>query len=200
MVGSMRLIAVRHAETEWNLAGREMGQLDSPLTARGREQAESLARRLNGVRIDALYTSDLGRAVETAAFVARLCGQAPRIEPGLRERHMGVLQGLTRTEFRARHPALCESHDRLGYFDRIPDGESATERRDRSVRVLSAIAARHPDETVVAITHGGFLGGFLEFVIELPFGGSRQFGNAHASLSYFEHSASGWRLDRWNDI
>lgn len=85
----MRLIAVRHAETEWNVAGREMGQLDSPLTAQGRLQAQAVARRLAGMHFDELYTSDLGRAIETAAWITHTCGKPARIDAGLRERHMG---------------------------------------------------------------------------------------------------------------
>ena len=194
----MRLIAVRHAETEWNLAGREMGQLDSPLTERGLAQSEALARRLATIPVDELYTSDLGRAIETAACITRTCGKFAHIDRGLRERHMGVLQGLTPAEMNARYTKIRAEYERVGFYNQIPDGESAVERRDRSVQVLSAIAARHPNRTVIAVTHGGLLAAFLEFVLELPFGGSRGFAKSHASLNRFECSASGWRLDIWN--
>src|SRR5690348_10772063 len=99
---SMRLIAVRHGETEWNVAGREMGHLDSPLTERGRQQAEAVASRLAGLSLAALYSSDLGRAVATARCISRCCGQDVRVDVGLRERHMGVLQGLTSVEIAER--------------------------------------------------------------------------------------------------
>ncbi len=196
----MRLIAIRHAETEWNRVGREMGQLDSPLSERGVAQAEALARRLATIPFDHFYSSDLGRAVATAERISQMCDKPARLDAGLRERHMGAVQGLTGLEMQARYPEICEAHARAGFYEQIPGGESAIERRDRSIRVLSEIASRHPDSTVAVVTHAGFLAGFLEFVLDLPFGGARAYATSHASLNHFEHSASGWRLDTWNDV
>jgi probable phosphoglycerate mutase len=196
----MRLIAVRHGETEWNRERREMGQLDSPLTERGLLQADALAVRLARVRFEHVYSSDLPRAITTAKCIADRRQKSVRLDQGLRERHMGVLQGLTVVEMRDRHPTVMQAYDRVGFFDAIPGGESAEERRDRSVRVLSALADLHPDDTVVVVTHGGFLMGFFEFVLDLPLGGGRRFRRDHASFNSFEHGADGWRLETWNDV
>lgn len=111
-----------------------------------------------------------------------------------------MLQGLTSSELQIRHPELRNAYRRVGFFDQIPGGETALARRDRSVRVLSAVASRHPDATVVVVTHGGFLAGFLEYVLDIPSSEARRFAKAHARLNYFEYSAVGWRLDRWNDV
>jgi probable phosphoglycerate mutase len=197
----MRLIAVRHGETEWNRERREMGHLDSPLTARGVEQANALARRLRTIAFDALYSSDLGRAIQTAECIASACPKRVSREAGLRERHMGVLQGLTTDESRAHHPSIHAAYARDGFFDTIPDGESARDRRDRSARVCAELAARHPDAMVVAVTHAGFLTGFLESVLDLPPGSGRRFAKHHASFNVFEwRGEAGWRLETWNDI
>ena len=90
-----RVLAVRHGETSWNIAGRMQGHLDSDLDASGRAQADALGRRLAGQTIHHLYASDLGRAVETAQRIAVSTGHRFALEPGLRERHLGLFQGLT---------------------------------------------------------------------------------------------------------
>ena len=90
-----RFCLVRHGETAWNAEGRLQGQIDIPLNAAGRAQAEATAARLAAHRFDALYSSDLSRALETAAPAATLLGLQTRPTPSLRERQFGGFQGLT---------------------------------------------------------------------------------------------------------
>jgi 2,3-bisphosphoglycerate-dependent phosphoglycerate mutase len=194
------LIAVRHGETEWNLQRREMGQLDSVLTQRGVQQAEAIGRRLSGVPFHALYSSDLGRAVQTAEIIGALCQKDVRLDSGLRERHMGLLQGLTWEEMGKKFPKERETYERTGFYDVIPEGESAQQRLDRSVRVLTAIAESHPNQTAIVVTHGGFLTGFLEFVLGIPFGNGKRFKKQNASFNAFEYVGSKWCLETWNDV
>ena len=196
----MVLIAVRHGETEWNLQGREMGQLDSPLTARGIQQAEALGRRLSNMKIDELYSSDLGRAVQTAEIIAALCQKQVRLDAGLRERHMGVFQGLTSEEMAARYPEERKTFLETGFYDTVPQGETAQQRLDRSVQVLTCIAEHHRDQTVVVVTHAGFLMGFLEFVLGIPSGSGKRFKKQNASFNSFEYVGSRWCLETWNDL
>jgi broad specificity phosphatase PhoE len=200
----MKLIAIRHGETEWNVQGREMGQLDSPLTRRGVQQAEALVRRLSPIRLDALYSSDLGRAVQTGEIIATACGLQVQIDPALRERHMGIFQGLTLAEIRERFPnelaeyqRIADSHPNVDYV--IPGGESATQRLDRSVHTLTAIAIRHPGQTVAVITHGGFLMGFFEYVLGMQPGNGWRFKRHNAAYSAFEYQDGKWSLETWND-
>src|SRR5688500_9825999 len=98
-----RVIVVRHGETAWNNEKRWQGHLDSPLTAKGLSQAQALARRLSGERFSALYTSDLGRAYQTAQLIAAATGHSVVLDSRLRERKLGVFQGLTSEEIRAVH-------------------------------------------------------------------------------------------------
>lgn len=196
----MLLIAVRHGETEWNVEGREMGQLDSPLTTRGVRQAEALAQRLSLLNIDALYSSDLGRAVQTAEIIGSRCGKSPNVDARLRERHLGVLQGLTRAEIADRYPEARMAQQQTGSFDVIPEGETRQERADRGVTVLSEIAARHAGQTVAVVTHSGILTGFLEFVLGLPGGSSWRFRKDNASFNAFRYEGSIWTLNTWNDV
>jgi broad specificity phosphatase PhoE len=196
----MNLIAVRHGETEWNVQLREMGHLNSPLTARGVQQAEAVGRRLESVGFDALYSSNLGRAVQTAEIIASICHKSVHIDTGLRERHMGIFQGLTREEISEKYPEQMAAYERAGFMDVIPEGETAQERTDRSARVLTEIASRHPQQTIVVVTHGGFLTGFLGFVLGIPFSNGRRFRKQNASLNAFEYEEPTWYLQTWNDV
>jgi 2,3-bisphosphoglycerate-dependent phosphoglycerate mutase len=196
----MKLIAVRHGETEWNAELREMGHLDSPLTPLGIQQAQALGHRLKNLGFDALYSSDLGRAVQTAEIIGRICDKPVQLNSSLRERHMGVFQGLTRQEISEKYPEQMAAYERIGFLDLIPGGETAQERTDRSVRILTEIASRHPEQTVVVVTHGGFLTGFLGFVLGIPFSNGRRYRKENASFNAFEYLEPNWYLQTWNDI
>jgi len=196
----MKLIAVRHGETEWNAELREMGHLDSPLTPLGIQQAQALGHRLKNLGFDALYSSDLGRAVQTAEIIGRICDKPVQLNSSLRERHMGVFQGLTREEISEKYPEQMAAYERIGFLDLIPGGETAQERTDRSVRILTEIASRHPEQTVVVVTHGGFLTGFLGFVLGIPFSNGRRYRKENASFNAFEYLEPNWYLQTWNDI
>jgi probable phosphoglycerate mutase len=196
----VRLIAVRHGETEWNVQRREMGQLDSALTALGRQQAERLAQRLRGARLDALYTSDLGRAVDTANAIGAACGLEAVRDASLRERDLGIFEGMTRAEMAERHPHEFADYLAIGHEYPIPRGESGVQRTERSVRALTAIAERHPGKTVAAVTHGGFLMGFLEHVLAMPPGSGPRFKRQNASYNSFEYADGRWALETWNDV
>lgn len=195
----MRLIAVRHGETQWNLEGREQGHRDSPLTARGISQAAALARRLQRERFSALYSSDLGRALRTAEHISRAVQVPITREARLRERDLGVFEGLTQEEMAQRFPVEFAAYRRSGHQYRIPQGESGQERLERSVRVLTDIADRHPTETVVVVTHGGFLTGFFEYVLGVSPGNGWRFMRQNAAFNSFEYRQCGWCLETWNE-
>ncbi len=196
---SMRLIAIRHGETEWNVLAREMGQLDSPLTKRGVEQAKALAGRLERQSIAAIYSSDLGRAVQTAHIIAAMAKVEFFPEAGLRERHMGVFQGLTSAEMEQRFPTEYSSYRGDPHHFQIPHGESGQQRLERSVQVLTAIAERHPEGTVVVVTHGGLLMGFFEHVLGMSPGNGWRFRKQNAAYNCFEYVNGQWLLETWND-
>jgi probable phosphoglycerate mutase len=194
-----RFLIIRHGETEWNALYREQGQLDSPLTAIGRAQAASVGARLAAHRPTALYTSDLGRATETARVIGRAVGLEPRPDPRLRERHMGIFQGLTPEESALRYPrerAAYRADD--GYV--IPGGESGAQRAERAFACLEELALRHPGETIVVVTHAGLLMGILERTLSLPTGAGRRFRRRNAAINTFSRGSAGWVLESWGDV
>jgi probable phosphoglycerate mutase len=195
----MKLILVRHVETEWNVQSREMGQLDSPLTARGLQQAKALAERLSSGRVQSFYSSDLGRALQTAEIIAAATGLKITVIPALRERHMGILQGLTQAEMAKMHSVAYAEYRRSPHTYQIPGGESGQQRLERSVKALTEIARLHPTQTVAAVTHGGFLMGFFEHVLGMAPGNGWRFKKQNAAYNCFEFENDRWSLVTWND-
>ena len=121
------LIVIRHGETEWNRIGRLQGGQDSALTDRGLQQADSLAALLqaHGIGPDShiLTSSPQGRALATAAPIARATGMTVRTDDRLREIHMGQWSGLPRHEVDARWPATDPHETFIEWYARAPDGE-----------------------------------------------------------------------------
>ncbi len=139
------LLLARHGETDWNRELRIQGSSDIPLNALGREQARALAEELAEVQLDAIYSSDLSRARETAEAVAASHGLEVRLDPRLRERAFGSWEGLTREDIEA----LPEGSRH--------DGETDDEVRERVLESVQAIADAHPGERVLVVAHGGAL-------------------------------------------
>jgi 2,3-bisphosphoglycerate-dependent phosphoglycerate mutase len=135
------LLLVRHGETDWNAEGRLQGHTDRPLNEYGRRQAIELADRLAGEGADAIYASDLVRAQTTAEIIGERLGLPVVVDPDLREKNWGTWEGLTGDE-----RVLVEF-----------EGESTENHRDRVMAAVRRIAARHPGQRVVVVTHGGSL-------------------------------------------
>jgi broad specificity phosphatase PhoE len=147
------LLLARHGETDWNRARRWQGHADRPLTARGREQAAALAERLVEIPLDAVYSSDLRRAVDTAAAVAEAQGLEVVELRDLREVNVGSWQGLTRDEAEARFP---EGFRRwLAGGTGWDDGETYGQMTARVVAAVAEIAADHEGGRILIVAHGG---------------------------------------------
>jgi len=149
-----RLILWRHGNTDWNGANRVQGQTDTPLNELGRHQAARAAAVLAALHPDAIVTSDLSRAADTAAELATLTGLPARTDPRLRERHYGRWQGLTMTEIAERFP---DEHARWRAGEQSPGGgvESLDDLGKRVAQALQEAADRAPGGTTVLATHGG---------------------------------------------
>lgn len=143
------LYFVRHGESEANAAGRFAGRTDSPLTELGRRQADIVAGALSGVSFDRVVSSDLSRARDTAAAIARRQGLTIETFPGLREVDMGGAAGRKFEDAR-QHPGYSPDG-----FLRWPGGESLDEALARSTAVLDRIVAESPGDTICVVGHGG---------------------------------------------
>ncbi len=148
-----QIILVRHGQTDWNLEGRYQGGAEVPLNAPGREQAERLAAELSGMRIDALYCSPLGRAVETARAIA--VGRGLELHPDrrLREIDLGEWEGMLSSRIAELYPRLHRQWVLDPRPVRPPGGESIREVHDRVIAAVEEMARRHPGGTVCLVTH-----------------------------------------------
>jgi broad specificity phosphatase PhoE len=149
------LLLARHGETDWNAATRRQGFTGPGLNARGRQQAEELADRLSGTALTAVYSSDAGRAVQTADAVASRRGLVVSQDDRLREINFGEWEGLTRTEVDARYSGAWSKWSACK-LARPPGGESDLEVAERVIEALFEIGGRHgPDEQLLIVTSGG---------------------------------------------
>ncbi len=195
-----RLIFIRHGQTLWNMDGRVMGQLDSPLSPLGEKQALAVAERLARVPFDQLYSSDLGRALQTARYIADRSGHEIRLDKDLRERHLGVFQGITGQQKREQHAKTWKACKAGGADYRIPGGgESQNQRRERARQVMERLAGRHPGSTSVIVSHDGILRGFLAHVLGLDTASETLFLRANASYNCFVRQGDTWRVLVWGD-
>jgi broad specificity phosphatase PhoE len=147
------ILIARHGESDWNRERRWQGQADRPLTERGREQAEALAERLAHVGLDAVYSSDLRRALDTASAGARRQGLDVQELQELREVDVGSWSGLTREEAEERFPKGFRRW-RAG-FPGWDDGETYEEMADRVFATVERIARGHEGGRLLVVSHGG---------------------------------------------
>lgn len=162
----LHLMLVRHGETDWNVERRYQGQTNVPLSGLGRRQAELIAERLTAEKIDAVYASDLSRALETAQIIAGKSGLEVVPEPRLRELNFGILEGLTFDEAEAQYPEMIAAW--LDDFNNTPEGaETIQAFRARIISLLDELKENHDEQAVLLVGHGGSLSEILRVVLEL---------------------------------
>lgn len=195
-----RLCIVRHGETAWNAEHRVQGQLDIPLNEIGLRQAQAVGMVLKEERFDAIYSSDLVRARQTADPISNFLSLKILLEKDLRERHYGIFERLTYAEAKARYPedyARFEARDPEYAFR---TGESLKDFSARSIAVISKIVNEHKDESILVFTHGGVLDKLYRFITGLPISAERNFGIPNAGLNRIEVTPAGWQIRSWADI
>jgi len=164
---------VRHGQTDWNVQRRYQGHTDIPLNSLGRAQAQALAAELNGCQIAAIYSSDLSRALETAAILAQHTGATVTPDRRLREISMGAWEGRTLAEVNKELPdgsaglAYKEAHSRA------PGGESLAEVAERVRAFADEVAESHPGQIVLVVMHGLSLAALRCLAVGLPLAEAR---------------------------
>lgn len=150
----MRILLLRHAETDWNRERRFQGWRDVPLSATGREQAESAARLLAATRIEAVWSSPLARARDTAAIIAAPHRLAVQESDAFREMGFGEWEGLTRDEVRERFPDAHRAWAETPHEAAWPGAETLAMVRARALAGLEALRAAHTGQTICLVSHG----------------------------------------------
>jgi len=191
MVNKMtKVILVRHGQTEWNILGKYQGHSDIDLSALGVEQANLLAQRLANQRIDAIYASDLKRAIKTAKGIANTHQLSVHIIPELREISFGDWEGLDYNTINSKWPGEVERFFKNADSVVIPNGETFCEVEQRSCNVVQKIIEQHPDQTIVIVSHGGTIRTLLAHALHIPLKyiwNIRQDNTAVNILKYFDN-------------
>lgn len=202
------ILLIRHGETAWNAIRKLQGHLDIPLNAEGTRQAKALASALQNEKLDAIISSDLQRAVQTAGEIARLQGLSTRTDASLRERYFGGFEGMLYSEIPLRFPheyALWQARDP---DIMLPSGEAPEAKPGESIRqfhtrILAAIlyyAKQYQGKKIALVAHGGVLECVYRAAHNLPLHAPRDVTIYNASINRFTVDGDTLRLLQWGDI
>jgi probable phosphoglycerate mutase len=198
-MNELEIVLIRHGQTDWNFAGRIQGHLDISLNAVGVAQAASLRRCPAITPLSAVYSSDLERAYRTAAQLVSKQQLILR-EARLRERHLGVLQGLTREEAMSQQPQAWNAFSARALHAPLEGGESLMAFYQRVGGLLCDVASRHAGERIALVTHGGVLDMAYRFVKQLPLDTPRQVPIGNASVSVLVCNRGQWGVKSWGEV
>ena len=199
-MSATKLVLVRHGETAWNVEGRIQGHLDIPLNDIGLAQAAAVGARLSGENFDAIYSSDLIRAYRTASPIVA----HPEIDivrdERLRERNLGVLQGLTGEEAGIAQPAAWKVFKSREPNLALAGGESLGGFSRRILDFVEKILVAHAGRRIVAVTHGGALDVVYRYATRMPLSAPRDFPIYNASVNVMSVNGGRWTIESWGDI
>ncbi|MGZ5200936.1 MAG: histidine phosphatase family protein [Telluria sp.] len=199
-----KILLIRHGETAWNAERRLQGHLDIALNPEGERQAGLLAGALAGERIDAIISSDLLRARQTAQALARAHGLPVQVDRLLRERCYGGFEGLLYAEIAQRFPREFAAWQARDIDAILPLGANRGETfRQFHARVTSAMlgwAKAHPGKTLALVAHGGVLECAYRMALDMPLETPRDFKVHNASVNRFSVESGQLRLTSWGEI
>jgi broad specificity phosphatase PhoE len=195
----MRVILVRHGETDLNAKGVFRGRADVPLSARGRAQSKAVARALRGIRLDGIYSSPLARANETASAIAARRGVHVATAVEFIDMDFGQWQGLTVAQATERYPAESRAWVLRPGEVRVPGGETLEGVRQRAAAGLNRLLEAHPEGTIVIVSHGVVNKLTLCTVLGLTAAGFWNVKQDTGAISIFELSQRGAKLFLMND-
>lgn len=195
-----RIIAVRHGETAWNVDARIQGQLDIQLNDTGRWQARRVGWALATEAISAVYSSDLGRAHETARCIGDYQRMPVIAHQGLRERRFGMFEGRTFDEIHQTWPEHAQNwRKRIPEWEPPEGGESLLQLRERVNRTVQDLAARHPGEQIVVVAHGGVLDTLYRIATGQEVNSPRTWQLPNGAINRLLWTPQGFTLVGWSD-
>ena len=197
----MRIIFVRHGQTTFNLESRYQGHTDAKLSKLGIEQARAVAKRLRSEKVEAVYSSDLSRAVDTAKEIAAFHDICVNTDPRLRECKFGDWEGLTVAEISERYADLYANYLRDSVAFRAPNGERLEQMQERTVQAVNEICQNHPVGNVVVVTHGGPIRAFICHALGTSLHAFRSIRLDNCGITILSKEAnSRWFLEVMNDV
>ncbi|MEI5999293.1 histidine phosphatase family protein [Paraburkholderia bengalensis] len=200
-----QVLLIRHGETDWNRIKRIQGHIDIPLATSGVEQAQRLAERFAreaqaGARLDAIYSSDLLRAQQTARPFADALGLPLQLREGLRERNYGAFQGHDSDEIALRFPDEYAQWQTRNPGFSPPEGESQRVFYHRVLHAIEPIVAAHPNGRIALVAHGGVLDCVYRFANGLPLDAPRTYALLNTSVNAVDFDGGHATVVSWADV
>lgn len=198
------ILLIRHGETDWNAEKRLQGHLDIPLNAEGRRQAAAAGQALLNEQLDAIISSDLLRARQTAQEIAAPRGMTVHVDPGLRERCYGAFEGMLYAEISQRYPEAFAAWRAHEIDARFPEGERVAETlrefADRAIGTITRILNERQYRKIALVTHGGVLDCAYRVAQGIGFSRDRDFDIFNASINRFTWNGTSLQLAQWGDV
>jgi probable phosphoglycerate mutase len=188
------LLLVRHGETLWNREHRIQGQLDISLSDIGEKQANTVAEKIQNFPADVFISSDLQRAMQTANIIRKKLPYLPNIQqdPGLRERHLGILQSLTWKEIEKTHRQQ-DIHCSLDYH--IPQAETLREFYQRTIACLEKIAHNNAGKSILIVAHRGIISNIIHHAQNIDFAHDLYNHIPNTGVFPIEYQQGTWKAD-----
>lgn len=189
-----QVLLIRHGQTDWNVDGRWQGALPIGLNDIGRAQAKALANYLSNRKIGSVYSSDLPRALDTAAAIGASFGLTPITEVRLQEFNLGIFQGLKRDEIRERYPVEHSNFEADYWNYAVTQGESRRALQTRAYEVFQEIVAKAVGPDVAIVSHGGT----IRMLLLRLFEGAPELNHFHVentSLTILVRDGNKWKLE-----
>ncbi len=191
---------IRHGETMWNREKRLQGHIDIGLNDIGHQQADRLAKSLVDKKIAAIISSDLSRAIDTAKPIALHHQLELHLDPALRERHYGVMQGLSHQEIAEHHPENHQAWKKRDIHFQPENGESLAQFNDRVVTAIASWAKKYAGQEIAIVAHGGVLDCLNRAARKVSLDVARDFEILNASLNTLIYRDEQFDLVHWGDV
>ena len=195
----MKLVLVRHGETDWNKLGKFQGHCDIDLNARGVAQARETAQAVAQWNHSAIFASPLLRTMRVAQEISQISGRPVVQVPGFRELSLGDLEGVTGEEMRTTWPHVYDAWRDDPASVVMPNGESLSELQDRAWSSLVELEQTHAeDETLIVVSHNFAIRSMIGKALGMPLANFHRMWLSLSSICTIETDQRGWRLVGYN--
>ena len=182
-----KLYLIRHGESEWNILSKVQGQSNARLTKKGIEQATKAAKRLSEEKIDAIYSSDLDRAYDTAKIIADKLNLKVKKLQELREIRFGVWEGLTSSEiqdkYKNEHVIWMTEPHKL----ELPQAEKLIDVQERMLKSVNEIMRDNEDKNVLIVSHGSAIKALILGILDIDLSGYNKISIGNVGLTIIEY-------------
>ena len=195
----MKVILVRHGQTDWNAEDIFRGRIDVKLNRIGIYEAKIIGKKLSNIPVDGIFSSPLSRALETSKLIASFHKIPVQLLDELVDINFGVWEGLSRSEVKSRYPDIFSIWERTPEMVKIPNAETLNDVKERAIQGLNIILSGYYDGTVIVISHGLVNKVLLCAVLGLNNSHFWKVKQDNGALNVFEYSDRGSKVFLMND-